>query len=286
MSEKCSGSCGSCSSAGNCQNRKVHENLAGVKHFLLVFSGKGGVGKSTVAAGVAVAAARAGKKVGLFDVDFHGPSQPTLFGLQSVRLDCGESGGVRPVETAGIKLVSIGLLLEDDDQAVIWRGPAKIGALKQLLEETEWGELDELVLDFPPGTGDEILSACQMIPDPKQALIVTTPQEMALADCRKCIDFCHRVDIDILGVLENMSGFVCPDCGRRHDIFASGGGAKMAEKYRLPLLARLPVDPAFMEKCDFGDLPGALDASPEISAGFAAVAGALRTPEAKPEFSA
>ena len=257
MSETCSGSCSSCSSCSNCD--KKPSALEKVKRCILVLSGKGGVGKSTVSATVAATLAAQGRKVGLLDADFHGPSQPTLFGVSHLRLDGDENGNIIPLELAcGVKLVSVGLLIDDPDQAVVWRGPAKMAVLKQLLEESIWGELDDLVIDFPPGTGDESLSACQLITGNKCALIVTTPQEMSLADCRKCIDFCGKLDVPVAGIIENFTGFVCPDCGNRHELFSSGGGKNLAERYGTSLLAQLPIDPAFMAKCDSGNLPQAL----------------------------
>ena len=170
----CSGNCEGCASKGNCSEEKHEPLLKTVKKAVLVLSGKGGVGKSTVAASLAVTLAKMGKKVGLLDVDFHGPSQPTLFNVTHLRM-CGTEQGMEPLEVAGVKLVSIGLLLDDPDRAIIWRGPVKMGAVKQLLEEVDWGELDVLVLDFPPGTGDESLSACQLIDCEKTAVVVTTP---------------------------------------------------------------------------------------------------------------
>ena len=216
MSE-CSGSCSSCS--GNCGScgegpSKFDERMAAMKHKILVLSGKGGVGKSTVAASLAVTLAQKGYKVGLLDLDFHGPSQPTLFHLQNTQMVSDEEG-ICPAEACcGVRVLSIGLLIEKPDEAVIWRGPAKIGVLKQLFEEVSWGELDYMILDFPPGTGDEVLSACQMITGDKAAVVVTTPQEVSLADCRKCLDFCNKLEVKVAGIVENMSGFVCPDCGK------------------------------------------------------------------------
>ena len=173
----CTGNCESCGHKG--QEEKCHVSpLVNIKHKIFVLSGKGGVGKSTVAAGLAVMLAKAGKKVALLDVDFHGPSQPTLFGLKDVRMEGSESG-LFPVEKYGVRLVSIGLLMENEDSAVIWRGPAKIGVLNQLFEEVAWTDTEYLVMDFPPGTGDEVLSACQTVPGDKMAVIVTTPQEVA-----------------------------------------------------------------------------------------------------------
>ena len=169
-----------------------------------------------------------------------------------------------PLEVCGVKLISIGLVMEDPDQAVIWRGPAKIGVLRQLIEDTDWGNLDYLILDFPPGSGDEVLSAAQMIKGDRAAVIVTTPQEMSMADCRKCIDFCKKLEIGIAGIIENMAGFTCPDCGHTHQLFSSGGGEALAKRYGAPLLARLPIDPRFMAGCDNGDLDNALRGAPAI----------------------
>ena len=252
MSE-CSGHCDSCSAKDSCKEKPA-EILKSVKKVVLVLSGKGGVGKSTVAAALALTLAGEGKKVGLLDVDFHGPSQPTLFNVQHLRME-GSALGMEPLTVArGVKLVSLGLLLDDENKAIIWRGPVKMGVIKQLLEEVNWGELDYLVLDFPPGTGDESLSACQLITGDKCAIVVTTPQEVALADCRKCIDFCAQLHVPIAGVIENMSAFVCPDCGAEHAIFASGGGARLAAGAGVPLLAEIPLDPKFLARCDAGDI--------------------------------
>ena len=265
MSEGCSGNCGSCASGGDCAHTKVAECMNKIRNKYFVLSGKGGVGKSSVAALLAVSLAKMGRRVGLLDVDFHGPSQPTLFGVAWARLEPGDAENtIAPLDAGGVKLVSVGLLLDDSDQAVIWRGPAKMGVLEQLLSVVEWGELDDLVLDFPPGTGDEILSACQLIPGRKRAVVVTTPQEVSLADCRKCLDFCNKVGLEIAGVVENMSGFICPNCGTRHELFASGGGEKLAAAHHLPLLAQLPLDPGFMRRCDAGALADELDAFPVI----------------------
>lgn len=263
MSSSCSGNCSGCSSACNSEE-KLEKRLSLIKNKILVLSGKGGVGKSTVAATLALTLARKGAKVALLDVDFHGPSQPTLFSLQTATVE-GNENGMFPVETEGLKIFSIGLVMEDADRAIIWRGPAKIGVLKQLLEDVQWGELDYMILDFPPGTGDEVLSACQMLTGSKRAVIVSTPQEVSLADCRKCVDFCKQVEVPIAGIIENMSGFVCPDCGHRHEIFSSGGGQKLADLAGCGLIAQLPLDPVFLQRCDSGDVAGALNSSPVIA---------------------
>ena len=259
MSSQCSGSCGSCSSCGSCGEDKLGKKMALIQRKIFVLSGKGGVGKSSVAAAIALKLAASGRKVGLLDADFHGPSQPTIFGAQTQKMGYSEEDGILPLNVSGVSLVSVGLLLDDPDQAVVWRGPAKMGVLKQLLEDTQWGELDDLILDFPPGTGDEILSACQLIPGEKSAVVVTTPQEVSLADCRKCLDFCQKVEVKVAGIVENMSCFVCSDCGKSHALFSADGGKKMAENYQLPLLAQLPLDPAFMAACDQGELPAQID---------------------------
>ncbi len=275
MSSSCSGNCKSCSGEDGCENKAASERLKKIGRAVLVLSGKGGVGKSTVAAALAVELARAGRRVGLLDVDFHGPSQPTLFGVQHLRAEGTETGMV-PLEVAGgVKLMSIALLLDEPDQAVIWRGPVKMGVIKQLIEEVEWGELDDLVLDFPPGTGDESLSACQLLTIDKVAVVVTTPQEVALADCRKCLDFCKRLQVPVAGIVENMSGFVCPDCGGRHELFSSGGGEQLAKQAGAPLLAKIPLEPGFLQACDRGALPEGLAASKAVGAEMEHVARAL-----------
>jgi len=257
-SSSCSGNCGSCSS-GDCGQKKMNEKMEKIARKIFVLSGKGGVGKSSVAAAIALSLAKAGRKVALLDVDFHGPSQPTIFGATALHQEYSEEDGIQPLVAGGVKLCSIGLLVDDPDQAVIWRGPAKMGILKQLLEDTAWGELDDLVLDFPPGTGDEILSACQLIPGEKSAVIVTTPQEVSLADCRKCLDFCEKLSLKVLGVVENMSYFTCTDCGKQHALFSSNGGKQLSIAYNIPLLAKLPLDPEFMKACDAGILPSTMD---------------------------
>ena len=267
MSENCSGSCGSCSSCSSCDScgeDKLAKKMGSISRKIMVLSGKGGVGKSSVAATLALQLAASGRKVGLLDCDFHGPSLPTILGVTHKKLDYSESAGIIPLPMGNLKFLSIGLLLDDPDQAVVWRGPAKMGVIKQLLEDTDWGELDDLILDFPPGTGDEILSACQLIPGEKNAIVVTTPQEVSLADCRKCLDFCRKLELNILGIVENMSSFVCPDCGKAHALFSADGGKQLAAAYDLKLLAQLPLDPKFMQACDSGTLPDRIAEFPVI----------------------
>ena len=176
-----------------------------------------------------------------------------------------------------MKLVSLGLLVDNSNAAVIWRGPAKIGVLKQLFEEVNWGnDLDYLVLDFPPGTGDEVLSACQMIPGDKQAVMITTPQEVSLADCRKCLDFCRQVNVPVLGIVENMSGFICPNCNTKHALFSSGGGQLLADVHGIDLIAQVPMDPAFLQNCDKGKIAEGIEASPAVAAELASAVAAIK----------
>jgi ATP-binding protein involved in chromosome partitioning len=226
--------------------------MAQINHKIMVLSGKGGVGKSTVAVNIAVALALEGKQVGILDVDFHGPSIPTLLKLNGEHVKAGENG-IEPVDfVEGIKVMSIGFFMPEQDRAVIWRGPMKINVIKQLLAEVNWGHLDYLIIDFPPGTGDEPLSVAQLIPDADGAVIVTTPQDLSLIDVRKSIDFCKQLKIPVLGVIENMSGLVCPHCENVVDIFKRGGGEKMAGEMGVPFLGRIPIEPLIVEASDNG----------------------------------
>lgn len=234
------------------EQEELKDRMGKIKHKILVMSGKGGVGKSTVATNLAVSLSKTGKAVGLLDVDFHGPSIPTLLKLEGKPVYQSEEGLI-PVEYLGIKVMSVGFLLKDQDEAVIWRGPMKIGFLKQLLKDVIWGDLDYLVIDFPPGTGDEPLSIAQMLPDCDGAVIVTTPQNLSLNDVKKSINFCRRIKIPVLGVIENMSGLVCPHCQAMIDLFKKGGGEEMATKMGVPFLGRIPIDPNIVEASDLGE---------------------------------
>jgi Mrp family chromosome partitioning ATPase len=231
---------------------RLMQRLCRIDHKILVLSGKGGVGKSTVAVNIAVSLAKAGKRTGLLDIDIHGPSIPKLLHLEGTEVEySGE--GLHPVLFEGnLKVMSIGLLLQNTDDAVIWRGPMKHGAIKQFLKDVTWGELDYLVVDSPPGTGDEPLSIAQLVPEADGAVIVTTPQEVALVDVRKCIMFCRKLRIPVLGVVENMSGFVCPHCGGTADIFSKGGGESMAKDMGVTFLGRIPIDPQIVTGGDTG----------------------------------
>ena len=245
----CGDDCGSCQASE--EDRQLKACMGQIKHKIVVMSGKGGVGKSTVAVNLAIALSLAGKRVGLLDVDIHGPSVPTMLHLEGEGLSTND-GKMLPVVLGELKVMSIGFLLRERDAAVIWRGPMKMGVIKQFLSDVEWGELDYLIIDSPPGTGDEPLSVCQLIPDAAGAVIVTTPQEVAATDVRKSIDFCRQLDFPIIGVVENMSGFVCPKCGEVTEIFASGGGQALADKYGIRLLGRIPIDPAICRSGDDG----------------------------------
>lgn len=198
---------------------------------IVVLSGKGGVGKSTVAVNLATALALNGLRVGLLDVDIHGPSVPTMLGLENETLKGGPEG-LFPVEFGGLKIMSLGFLLQNPDDAVIWRGPMKMGVIKQFLTDVQWGDLDYLIVDAPPGTGDEPLSICQLIQPLDGAVIVTTPQKVAAIDVRKSISFCRRLAVPVLGVIENMSGFVCPKCGEVTQILPTGGGKRLPKTWK------------------------------------------------------
>lgn len=233
------------------QDDVIDAMLARVKHKLVVLSGKGGVGKSTVAVNLALSLAEAGYQVGLMDVDLHGPTVPRLLGLEKAHARMSQ-GHIAPVRYKdNLKVISIENMVEEHDQALIWRGPLKIGVIRQFLADVAWGELDYLVIDSPPGTGDEPLTVAQTLPGAR-AIIVTTPQEVSLADVRKSINFCRAVDLPILGIIENMSGYVCPDCGRREEIFGAGGGERTAHEMGLPFLGAIPIDPAMMRAGDEG----------------------------------
>ena len=234
------------------EQKVIREKMSRVKHKILILSGKGGVGKSTVAANLAVSLAFEGKKVGLLDIDIHGPSIPTILNITGQKLEAvGET--IIPVKIdENLKVMSIGFMLHNEDDALIWRGPMKNQVIKQFLKDVDWGELDFLIIDSPPGTGDEPLSIIQMLEDADGAIIVTTPQRVAISDVRKGINFCHKLKLPVIGVIENMSGFVCPKCGEVTDIFKSGGGEKMAKEMKVPFLGKIPIDPQIVEACDSG----------------------------------
>ena len=231
-----------------------------MRHIIPIISGKGGVGKSTVAANLAVALAQTGAAVALIDADFYGPSVPTLFGGGEVQPD--HEGKLIPPSKFGVKYISLGFFLQHPDDAVIWRGPMFNKALTQLFQDVNWGTVDYCIVDMPPGTGDAQISLSQLV-QLAGAVVVTTPQEVALADVRKAMNMLRKVNVDILGVVENMSGFVAPD-GKRHDIFGSGGGKRTAEQFGVPFLGTIPIDLSIREGGD-GGMPVAT--KPDSAAG-------------------
>jgi ATP-binding protein involved in chromosome partitioning len=232
------------------ERMKMAQRMSRIKHKIIVMSGKGGVGKSTCAANLACVLAEEGK-VGLVDADVTGPDIPKLMGVEDAQVRATATGLTPTTGPADVKVISMAQLI-DRDSAVVWRGPLKIKALKQMLSDVEWGDLDYMVIDLPPGTSDEPLSIAQEIPDADGAVVVTTPQEVSLLDVRKSIAFAKAVKMDILGVVENMSGFVCPHCGKETAIFKVGGGEAAAQELGLPFLGRIPLDPRIVIGGDAG----------------------------------
>jgi Mrp family chromosome partitioning ATPase/predicted Fe-Mo cluster-binding NifX family protein len=234
------------------QDKKLREQLSKIKHKILVMSGKGGVGKSTVAVNIAVGLSLQDFMVGLLDVDLHGPNVPKMLGARDLKLSRRPDGRLGAIKySPNLKFLSIEPLLPSEDTAIIWRGPIKHSAIRQFIGDIDWGELDYLVIDSPPGTGDEPLTVAKTIPD-AYALIVTTPQEVSLIDVKKAIKFCQKIKLRILGIVENMSGFICPHCGKPVDIFKKGGGQKLADELGIRFLGRIPVDPRIVDTGDAG----------------------------------
>lgn len=234
------------------EQRELSGRMSQIKYKILVLSGKGGVGKSTVSTNLAFALFEVGKSVGLLDVDIHGPSIPKMLNLED-RHVTGTKSALLPVELfRNFKVMSIGFLLKSGDDAVIMRGPLKYHTIRQLLKDVEWGKLDYLIIDSPPGTGDEPLTVAQSIEDADGAVVVTTPQQVAITDVRRAVTFCRTLNLPVIGVLENMSGFICPQCGKRADIFAAGGGKQMAAEMNIPFLGQIPIDPQIVTSGDTG----------------------------------
>ena len=233
------------------QDAAVNQSLGRIKNKIIVMSGKGGVGKTSTSVNLSIALANKGYKVGIMDVDLHGPDVPRMLGLKGM-LGLSENQKLEPMRCLeNLTAVSIESLTSSKDDAIIWRGPIKFSAIKQFIGDVEWGDLDFLIIDSPPGTGDEPLTIAQTITDAK-AIIVTTPQEVSLADVRKSINFCKTVKMDIFGMVENMSGFECPHCGESVDIFGSGGGEKTATATGVRFLGRIPLDPRVVACGDSG----------------------------------
>jgi Mrp family chromosome partitioning ATPase len=233
------------------EEEKLRQRMSRIRRKIVVMSGKGGVGKSTVAVNLAVSLAMEGKHVGLLDIDIHGPSVPTMLGLEGATAQ-GTDGEILPLNVGRLKVLSMGFFLKSPDEAVIWRGPMKMSVIRQFLKDTVWGELDYLIIDSPPGTGDEPLSVVQLLGKVDGAVIVTTPQRVAAVDVRKSVTFCRRLNVPILGVVENMSGFACPECGNVTSVLRNGAGKLISEDMQVPFLGAIPIDPKIAEACDSG----------------------------------
>jgi ATP-binding protein involved in chromosome partitioning len=264
ISEECDEKCDTCSTSNECtdqkkeqyeQEKKLKLNLNKIKHKIAVISGKGGVGKSTVTANIAMAFAMNGHKgkVGVLDADIHGPCIPKMLGLKGQTLKGGPGGTLLPVaHNLGIKVASMDFLLPNDEDPVIWRGPLKMRLIQQFLSDITWGDLDYLFIDLPPGTGDEPLTVVQLIPDMDGVVIVTMPSEVSEAVVKKSVTFAKQAGIPIIGIIENMSGFVCPDCGAKIDIFKAGAGKRIARDPSVPYLGNIPIDPQICSDSDNG----------------------------------
>ncbi len=232
-------------------DEKVKDNLKKIKHKIVVMSGKGGVGKSTVATNLAFALSMNGYEVGLLDVDINGPDIAKMLNIENERLVGGDDGMIPIIVPPHLKVISMAFLIEDRDTPVIWRGPLKMQAIRQFIGDVNWGDLDYLIIDLPPGTGDEPLSIAQLIPG-GNSIIVTTPQEVALLDSRKAVNFAKTLRMPIIGILENMSGLICPHCGKEIDLFKTGGGLKASMDLKVPFLGKIPIDPKIVETGDSG----------------------------------
>lgn len=243
---------GKCTNQLALQDKLINKRLKAIKHKIFVMSGKGGVGKSSVTVNLAAALAAKGYKVGIMDVDMHGPSVPNLLNLHiPITVDPLDQMLLPARYNENLSIISMDSLLEDRDKAILWRGPKKSSAIRQFLSDVKWGELDFLLIDSPPGTGDEHLTVINSIPDVK-SIVVTTPQEISLADVRKAINFLQHTKSAILGVVENMSGFFCPHCGQETNLFKKGGGQNLAENHGLAFLGAIPLDPINVIAADMG----------------------------------
>jgi len=229
-------------------------DMDNIKNVFVVMSGKGGVGKSTVACALAAGLAVRGNHVGLMDCDIHGPSVPSIFGIhrEDLQVEGEKMIPVRPVPNVNLGVISIGLLLPDDDTPVIWRGPAKAGAIRQFFTDVDWGNLDYLIIDLPPGTGDEPLGIMQLLPKNNGAVVVTIPQDIALASVRKSLTFLQKLDVPLTGIISNMDGLICPHCDEKIELYGSAGIEKAAADFNAAILARLPMDPAFSKAQEGG----------------------------------
>jgi len=236
------------------QEKKLRTRMSKIRHKVGVISGKGGVGKSTVTVNLAVAFAMHGhaNSVGILDADIHGPSVPKIIGLSGQKLQAGPAGVFPALGPLAIKVVSMDFLLPDENAPVIWRGPLKMTAIRQFLSDIVWGDLDILFIDLPPGTGDEPLSVAQLLPEIDGVIIVTIPSELSQIVVKRAVTFARKLGMPIIGVVENMSRFICPNCGAKVDIFQSGGGKKIAEELNIPFLGNIPIDQKICEDSDKG----------------------------------
>jgi len=262
---ECNGQCDTCTQAKDCPEEKktqqkkpaidrrlIEMRMAKIKHKIAVISGKGGVGKTMVTVNLAAALAQRGRSVGVLDADIHGPSVPKMFGISGSRLTAGPPGIFPAVGPLGIRVVSMDFLLPSEETPVIWRGPLKMRAISQFLSDIVWGPLDYLLADLPPGTGDEPLSIMQLLPDMDGVVIVTIPSEVSQIVVKKAVTFSRQLGVPVIGIIENMSGFVCPKCGAEIDIFGSGGGEKISRELNVPFLGKIPIDPRICEDSDAG----------------------------------
>jgi len=234
------------------EETRLRDTLAGIKHVIIVLSGKGGVGKSTVSSNLAISLSKEGYQVGIMDLDITGPNIPKMFHVEDSKLEVVDDRLIPVMYPPSLKIMSMAFLLPSKDDAIMWRGPVKMGAVRQFIEDVNWGSLDYLVIDMPPGTGDEALSIVQLIPKADGAVIVTTPQDVAILDSRKSITFSAQTGIPVIGIIENMSGFICPCCGEVTDIFKSGGGKATADELGVQFLGKIPMEPGVAMAGDDG----------------------------------
>ncbi len=232
----------------------IEDTMSSIKHKVIVGSGKGGVGKSTVSANLAWGLAMNGFHVGILDADINGPSIAKMLGIEKLNTPMAYAGEkIQPIDKGGIKIISIASFMKNPDDPIVWRGPIKGSVIRQFLSEVEWGELDFLIVDLPPGTGDEALTIAQSIPNADGMVIVTTPQDVALLDSRKAITFSSLLKLPVIGVIENMSGYKCPKCGEAIDLFKKGGGEKAASDLKVDFLGHIPIDEKIVTSCDEGE---------------------------------
>ncbi|MDP8266923.1 MAG: Mrp/NBP35 family ATP-binding protein [Candidatus Aceula meridiana] len=234
------------------KEKRLQGKMQRIKQKIIVMSGKGGVGKTTVAVNLAYELASQGNSVGILDVDIHGPNIAKMLGIEDVKISTLDEQIQPCLVLPNLKAMSISMLMEDKDQPIIWRGPLKMKMIEQFLSDVDWGDLDYLIIDSPPGTGDEPLSVCQLISQISGAIIVTTPQDVAILDSRKSVLFAKFINVPVLGIIENMSGFICPHCEKSIEIFGQGGGEKAAEDLKVPYLGRIPIDSQIVKQGDAG----------------------------------